>query len=90
MEMQNVSLRGIKVDPLAHELATSEGTSRDTKFNRKSVGFGARISLVSPREKIVEPDFGGDALTLRERTRDRLAVPLGVPLDPAILLALDS
>jgi len=26
MEMQNVSLRGVKVDPLAHELATSEGT----------------------------------------------------------------
>jgi hypothetical protein len=24
--MQNVPLRGIKVDPLAHELATSEGT----------------------------------------------------------------
>ena len=26
MEMHNVSLRGIKVDSLAHELATSEGT----------------------------------------------------------------
>jgi hypothetical protein len=26
MKMQNVSLRGIKADPLAHELATSEGT----------------------------------------------------------------
>jgi hypothetical protein len=26
MEMQNVSLRGIKVDPLAHELAASERT----------------------------------------------------------------
>ena len=26
MEMRNVPLRGIKVDPLAHELATSEGT----------------------------------------------------------------
>ena len=26
MEMHNVSLRGVKVDPLAHELATSEGT----------------------------------------------------------------
>ena len=26
MEMHNVSLRGIRVDPLAHELATSEGT----------------------------------------------------------------
>jgi hypothetical protein len=26
MEMHNVPLRGIKVDPLAHELATSEGT----------------------------------------------------------------
>ena len=26
METHNVSLRGIKVDPLAHELATSEGT----------------------------------------------------------------
>jgi hypothetical protein len=26
MEIHNVSLRGIKVDPLAHELATSEGT----------------------------------------------------------------
>jgi hypothetical protein len=26
MEMYNVSLRGIKVDPLVHELATSEGT----------------------------------------------------------------
>jgi hypothetical protein len=25
MEMHNVPLRGIKVDPLAHELATSEG-----------------------------------------------------------------
>jgi len=25
MEMQDVSLRGVKVDPLAHELATSEG-----------------------------------------------------------------
>jgi hypothetical protein len=29
---------------------------RDAKFNRKSGGFGARIFLVSPREKIVEPD----------------------------------
>ena len=26
MKMQNVPLTGIKVDPLAHELATSEGT----------------------------------------------------------------
>lgn len=26
MEMHNVSIRGIGVDPLAHELATSEGT----------------------------------------------------------------
>jgi len=26
MEMRNVPLRGIKIDPLAHELATSEGT----------------------------------------------------------------
>jgi hypothetical protein len=26
MEMHNVSLRGIETDPLAHELATSEGT----------------------------------------------------------------
>jgi hypothetical protein len=26
MEIHNVLLRGIKVDPLAHELATSEGT----------------------------------------------------------------
>ena len=26
METHNVSLRGVKVDPLAHELATSEGT----------------------------------------------------------------
>ena len=26
MQMHNVPLRGIKVDPLAHELATSEGT----------------------------------------------------------------
>jgi hypothetical protein len=26
MEMHSVPLRGIKVDPLAHELATSEGT----------------------------------------------------------------
>jgi hypothetical protein len=26
MEIHNVSLRGIKADPLAHELATSEGT----------------------------------------------------------------
>jgi hypothetical protein len=26
MEIRNVSLRGIKADPLAHELATSEGT----------------------------------------------------------------
>jgi hypothetical protein len=26
MEIHNVSLRGIKVDPLAHELATSEAT----------------------------------------------------------------
>jgi hypothetical protein len=26
MEMHNVPLRGIKVNPLAHELATSEGT----------------------------------------------------------------
>ncbi len=25
MEMHNVPLRGVKVDPLAHELATSEG-----------------------------------------------------------------
>jgi hypothetical protein len=26
MEMHNVPLRGIKVDPMAHELAPSEGT----------------------------------------------------------------
>jgi len=26
MEMRNISLKGIKVDALAHELATSEGT----------------------------------------------------------------
>jgi hypothetical protein len=26
MEMRNVPLRGVKVDPLAHEPATSEGT----------------------------------------------------------------
>jgi hypothetical protein len=28
MEMHDVSLRGVKVDPLAHELATSEGNRR--------------------------------------------------------------
>ena len=58
MEMQNVSLRGVKVDPLAHELATSEGTRPYLDFLIKSysdnkAGLEAALQVVRdlPLEK---------------------------------------
>ena len=41
MEMHSVPLRGIKVDPLAHELATSEGTRPYLNFVIKAYGNNA-------------------------------------------------
>ena len=38
MEMHNVSIRGIKVDPLPHELATSEGTHPYLDYLIKAYG----------------------------------------------------
>jgi hypothetical protein len=44
MEMHNVSLRGIKVDPLTQELATSEGTRPYLDYLIKTYGSnGAKL-----------------------------------------------
>jgi hypothetical protein len=58
MEMHNVPLRSIKVDPLAHELATSEGTKPYldclTKAYTKNIaGLEAALQVVRdlPLEK---------------------------------------
>lgn len=58
MEMHNVSLRGIKVDPLAHELATSEGTRPYLDclikaYANNAVGLEAALQVVRglPLEK---------------------------------------
>jgi hypothetical protein len=58
MEMHNVSLRGIKVDPLAHELATSEGTRPYLDcvikaYRNNAVGLDAALQVVRdlPLEK---------------------------------------
>jgi hypothetical protein len=58
MEMRNVSLRGIKVVPLAHELATSEGTRPFLDclikaYRNNAVGLEAALAVVRdlPLEK---------------------------------------
>jgi hypothetical protein len=58
MEMHNVPLRGIKVDPLAHELATSEGTRPYLdclikEYRNDAVGLDAALQVISdlPLEK---------------------------------------
>jgi hypothetical protein len=58
MEMRDVSLRGIKVDPLAHELATSEGTRpyldcQIKAYRNNGAGLEAALQIVRdlPLEK---------------------------------------
>ena len=58
MEMHRVSLRGIKVDPLAHELAISEGTRPYLdclikEYRNDGAGFEAALQVVRqlPLEK---------------------------------------
>jgi hypothetical protein len=58
MEMHNVPLRGIKVDPLAHELATSEGNRPYLDcvikaYRNNAVGLEAALQVVRdlPLEK---------------------------------------
>ena len=58
MEMHRVSLRGIKVDPLAHELASSEGTRPYLDclikaYRNNAVGLEAALQVVRdlPLEK---------------------------------------
>jgi hypothetical protein len=58
MEMHNVSLRGVKVDPLAHELATSERTQPYLDclikaYRNNAVGLEAALQVVRdlPLEK---------------------------------------
>jgi hypothetical protein len=58
MEMHNVSLRGVKVDPLAHELATSEGTKPYLDclikaYRDNAVGLEAALEVIRdlPLEK---------------------------------------
>jgi hypothetical protein len=58
MEMRNVPLRGIKVDPLAHELATSEGTRPYLDclieaYRNNAVGLEAALEVIGdlPLEK---------------------------------------
>jgi len=58
MEMHNVSLRGVKVDPLAHELATSEGNRPYLDclikaYRNNAVGLDAALQVVRdlPLEK---------------------------------------
>jgi hypothetical protein len=51
MEMHKVPLRGIKVDPLAHELATSEGTRPYLDcvikaYRNNAVGLEAALQVV--------------------------------------------
>jgi hypothetical protein len=51
MEMHNVSLRGVKVDPLAHELATSEGMQpyldcMIKAYRNNAVGLDAAFQVV--------------------------------------------
>ena len=51
MEMHRVSLRGIKVDPLAHELATSEGTQRyldclTKAYSNNAAGLEASLEVI--------------------------------------------
>jgi hypothetical protein len=60
MEMRNVSLRGIKVDPLAHELATSEGTKPYLDclikaYRNNAAGLDAALQVVRdlPLEKVI-------------------------------------
>jgi hypothetical protein len=58
METHNVSLRGVKVDPLAHELATSEGTKPYLDclikaYRNNAVGLEAALEVIRdlPLEK---------------------------------------
>jgi hypothetical protein len=58
MEMYNVPLRGIKVDPLAHELATSEGNRPYLdcvikEYRNDAVGLDAALQVIRdlPLEK---------------------------------------
>jgi hypothetical protein len=58
MKIQNVPLRGIKVDPLAHELATSEGTRPYldyliTAYSQNTAGLEAAHQVIRelPLEK---------------------------------------
>ena len=58
MKIQNVSLRGIKADPLAHELATSEGTKPyldclTKAYSKNIAGLEAALHVVRdlPLEK---------------------------------------
>jgi hypothetical protein len=58
MEMHNISLRSIKVDPLAHELATSEGTRPYlncviSAYRNNAVGLDAALQVIRdlPLEK---------------------------------------
>jgi hypothetical protein len=58
METHNVSLRGVKVDPLAHELVTSEGTRPYLDclikaYRNNAVGLDAALQVVRdlPLEK---------------------------------------
>jgi hypothetical protein len=58
MEMHNVPLRGIKVDPLAHELATSEGTRPYLdcvikEYRNDAMGLDAALQVIRglPLEK---------------------------------------
>ena len=58
MEMHNVSLKDIKIDPLAHELATSEGTRPYLDclikaYRKNAVGLDAALQVIRdlPLEK---------------------------------------
>jgi hypothetical protein len=68
MEMRNVPLRGIKVDPLAHELATSEGNRPYLDcvvkaYRNNAVGLEAALQVV--RDLPLESDIRGECRWVR-------------------------
>lgn len=80
MEIHNVPLRGIKVDPLAHELATSEGTRPYLDclikaYRNNAVGLDSALQVVRdlPLENrlYVESVFRAEVGIRRFRRRGR-------------------